>query len=154
MGDRLGDGETGVSGLFVPLIFILYYNAKAIAGLLVIALFSYFTVTLLRNLRLSNTSPRTCFHQPHRGISAEFVRQHPKTISIQYRTCTTVKVDRVGYEPTTSATDAAALSSCLVLLSRTISIHMQLTLSFGSYGQILSQVQKLDYSSKTTFVNV
>jgi hypothetical protein len=57
MGDRLGDGETCVSGLFVPLIFILYYNAKAIAGLLVIALFSYFIVTLLMNLRLSNTSP-------------------------------------------------------------------------------------------------
>ncbi len=34
-GDRLGDGETGVSGLFVPLVFILYCNAKAIAGLLV-----------------------------------------------------------------------------------------------------------------------
>jgi hypothetical protein len=33
MGDRLGDGETGVSGLFVPLFFILYCNAKAIAGL-------------------------------------------------------------------------------------------------------------------------
>ena len=37
MGDRLGDGETGVSGLVVPLDFlILYYNVKAIAGLLVI----------------------------------------------------------------------------------------------------------------------
>ena len=37
MGDRLGDGETGVSGLVVPLdFFILYYNVKAIAGLLVI----------------------------------------------------------------------------------------------------------------------
>jgi hypothetical protein len=53
MGDTLGDGGTCVSGLFVPLIFILYYNAKSIADLLVIALFSYFTVTLLRNLRLS-----------------------------------------------------------------------------------------------------
>jgi hypothetical protein len=73
MGDRLGDGETGVSGLFVPLVFVLYYNAKAIAGLLVIAIFSYFIVTLLRNLRLSNTSPRIYFHQPHRGIAAEFV---------------------------------------------------------------------------------
>ena len=37
MGDRLGDGETGVSSLVVPLgFFILYYNVKAIAGLLVI----------------------------------------------------------------------------------------------------------------------
>jgi hypothetical protein len=39
MGDRLGDGETGVSGFCVPLVFILYCNAKAIAGLLVIRKF-------------------------------------------------------------------------------------------------------------------
>jgi hypothetical protein len=39
MGDRLGDGETGVSGFCVPLIFILYYDAKAIAVLLVIRKF-------------------------------------------------------------------------------------------------------------------
>ena len=90
MGDRLGDGETGVSGLFVPLDFIiLYYNVKAIAGLLVIAICSCFIVTLLRNLRLSNTPPRTYFHQPHRGISAEFVLQLPKMNSNQYRSCTT-----------------------------------------------------------------
>jgi hypothetical protein len=29
MGDRLGDGETGVSGFCVPLVFILYYDAKS-----------------------------------------------------------------------------------------------------------------------------
>jgi hypothetical protein len=46
-----------------------------------------------------------------------------------------------------------SLSSRLISLC-TISTHMQLTLSFGSYGQIRSQVQKLGYSSKTTFVNV
>ena len=63
------------------------------------------------------------------------------------------EMDWVGFEPTTSATEIAALSSCLFLLPRTISTHMQLTLSFGSYGQILSQVQKLGYSSKTTSVN-
>jgi hypothetical protein len=39
MGDRLGEGETGVSGLFVPHVFILYCNAKAIAGWLVIRKF-------------------------------------------------------------------------------------------------------------------
>jgi len=39
MGGRLGDGETGVSGLFVPHVFILYCNAKAIAGLLAIGKF-------------------------------------------------------------------------------------------------------------------
>jgi hypothetical protein len=39
MGDRLGDGETGVSGFCVPLVFILYYDAKAIAVLLVIRKF-------------------------------------------------------------------------------------------------------------------
>jgi hypothetical protein len=42
MGDRLGDGETGVSGAFVPLVFILYCNAKAIAGLSVIRKFKLF----------------------------------------------------------------------------------------------------------------
>jgi hypothetical protein len=39
MGDRLGDGETGVSGFCVPLVFILYCNAKSIAGLLVMTKF-------------------------------------------------------------------------------------------------------------------
>jgi hypothetical protein len=39
MGDRLGDGETGVSGFCVPLVFILYCITKAIAGLLVIRKF-------------------------------------------------------------------------------------------------------------------
>ncbi len=75
MGDRLGDGETDVSGLFVPLAFILYCNAKAIAGLLVtrkhIAIFSNF-----RNLRLSNILLRTYFRQSHRGIAQVFVLHH------------------------------------------------------------------------------
>jgi hypothetical protein len=39
MGDRLGDGETGVSGFCGPLVFILCCNAKAIAGLLIMRKF-------------------------------------------------------------------------------------------------------------------
>jgi hypothetical protein len=79
MGDRLGDGETGVSDFVVPLdFFILYCNAKAIAGMLVTRKLSYFIVTLLKNLRLSNIPPRIDFHQPYRGIARLFVLHSSK----------------------------------------------------------------------------
>ncbi len=75
MGDRLGDGETDVSGLIVPLVFILYCNAKAIAGLLATRKL-LFIVTLLKNLRLSNI--KTWFYQPHRALPGFLTDNYPK----------------------------------------------------------------------------
>ncbi len=72
MGDRLGDGETVVSGLFVPPVFILYYNAKAISGLLVTRKLRYYSnltqesaIIRYQDLVLSASS----------GIARLFVRQ-------------------------------------------------------------------------------
>jgi hypothetical protein len=125
MGDRLGDGETGVSDFVVPLdFFILYCNAKAIAGLLVTRKFSYFIVTLLKNLRLSNI-PRTYLYQPHWALLGFCPTITENELSLMPYSTRLIKMDRVGlFEPTTSA-QGQVLSSLFVLCTIIISIHTQ-----------------------------
>ncbi len=102
IGDRLGDGETAVSGLYVPLILILYCIAKAIAGLLVTRKLGYFIVTLrICDCQISQDLVLSA----SLGIVRLFVGQIPKNELEIIPELIRIEVDRVGllFEPTTSA---------------------------------------------------
>ena len=93
MGDRVGDGETAVSGFCVPLIFILYYNTKAISGLLVTRKLLFYS-NITQESVIVNIKTR--FYQPHRALlgflSGNYWNQSQNnTVFVQQE-----KVDRAG----------------------------------------------------------